>query len=151
MMFLGIKNFETGFTTAENFARRIMSYFDLILITEHFDESLILLKDLLSLEFSDIVYIKAKENHDKQFGEADLSSETKELILNRQFVDRVLYDAANATLWRRIDDYGRSKMETELEKFRSMKEQADPSELFLSLQGGKFMDFMKDHQFPDSA
>jgi hypothetical protein len=71
-MFLGIKNYRTSFTTAEDFSERMISYFDLILITEHFDESLILLKDLLSLEFSDIIYIKAKENHDKQFGEDDL-------------------------------------------------------------------------------
>jgi hypothetical protein len=80
-----------------------------------------------------------------------LSSETKDLILKRQFVDRVLYDAANATLWRKIDDFGRSKMESELEKFRSLKEQVDPNEQLLSLQGGKFMDFMKNRQYPDSV
>jgi hypothetical protein len=78
------------------------------------------------------------------------SSQTKDLILKRQFVDRVLYDAANATLWRKIDEFGRSKMKSELEKFRSLQKEVDPNEQLLSLQGGKFMDFMKSRQYPNS-
>ena len=80
-----------------------------------------------------------------------LSAETKDLILKRQFVDRVLYDAANETLWRKIEDFGRSKMESELKILRRMKQQADPSEELLSLQGGMFTDFMKSRQYKDSV
>ena len=127
----------------------IIGYYDLILITEYFDESLILLKHLLSLDFTDIVYLKAKENSKKKFTQEDLSEETKELILKRQNIDSVLYNAANATLWRKIDHFGRSRMEDELNKFRKIKEQADPNETLLSLEGKKFMDYMKNHQHDD--
>ena len=146
MMFIGVTN-PGKFLSANFFADFIISYYDLILITEYFDESLILLKHLLSLEFTDIVYLKAKENNEKKFSAEDLSQETKELILERQHVDNVLYNAANATLWRKIDNFGRSKMESELKKFRKIKEQADPSEPLLSLEGKKFMEFIKNRQY----
>lgn len=130
----------------QEIADYIIDYYDLILITEYFDESLILLKNLLSLDFTDIVYLKAKENSKKKFTQEDLSQETKELILKRQNIDSVLYNTANATLWRKIDHFGRSKMEYELNKFRKIKEQADPNETLLSLEGKKFMEYMKKKQ-----
>lgn len=130
----------------QEIADYIIDYYDLILITEYFDESLILLKNLLSLDFTDIVYLKAKENSKKKFTQEDLSQETKELILKRQNIDSVLYNTANATLWRKIDHFGRSKMEYELNKFRKIKEQADPNETLLSLEGKKFMEYMKKQQ-----
>jgi len=130
----------------QEIADYIIGYYDLILITEFFDESLILLKHLLSLDFTDIVYLKAKENSKKKFTQEDLSQETKELILKRQNIDIVLYNTANATLWRKIDHFGRSKMEYELNKFRKMKEEADPNETLLSLEGKRFMEYMKKQQ-----
>ena len=46
----------------EELADWLVEYYDLILIMEYFDESLILLKNLLSLDFSDIAYLKSNEN-----------------------------------------------------------------------------------------
>lgn len=51
----------------EAVAKWLVEYYDLILITEHFDESLILLKEILGLQYEDIVYISAKRNQKKGF------------------------------------------------------------------------------------
>ena len=145
-MSLGVTDPVFRVSKPQEIADYIIGYYDLILITEFFDESLILLKHLLSLDFTDIVYLKAKENSKKKFTQEDLSQETKELILKRQNIDIVLYNTANATLWRKIDHFGRSKMEYELNKFRKMKEEADPNETLLSLEGKRFMEYMKKQQ-----
>lgn len=145
-MSLGVTDPVFRVSKPQEIADYIIGYYDLILITEFFDESLILLKHLLSLDFTDIVYLKAKENSKKKFTQKDLSQETKELILKRQNIDIVLYNTANATLWRKIDHFGRSKMEYELNKFRKMKEEADPNETLLSLEGKRFMEYMKKQQ-----
>ena len=51
-----------------------MEYYDLLMLTERFDESLILLKDMWQLDFKDIVSLKAKDNSAAQiFRVEDLS------------------------------------------------------------------------------
>ena len=49
----------------ESFIDRTEREFDLIMITEYFDESLILLKRLLRWEFQDIVYTKLRSKKKK--------------------------------------------------------------------------------------
>ena len=71
----------------EAVAEWLVGYYDLILITEHFDESLILLKQLLKLKYEDIVYISAKKNTEKDFHVDDLSEETIANILAHQNVE----------------------------------------------------------------
>ena len=132
--------------TPEVFAEHILGYYDLILIMEYFDESLILLKQLLSLEYKDIIYLRAKENHEKSFSEEDLTKKSKEIILKRQSIDQILYDYANRTLWRKITDFGLEKMDSELKIFRELREKADPNNLLLNLQGKKFMNYLKNEQ-----
>ena len=65
---------ELGKDSIEEAAEWAVSYYDLIMLTERLDESLILLKDIWQLEFEDIVSFKAKDNSAAQiFGVEDLS------------------------------------------------------------------------------
>jgi len=63
-----------GKNSIEEAANWAVKYYDLIMLTERFDESLILLKDIWKLNFEDIVSLKAKDNSAAQiFSVEDLS------------------------------------------------------------------------------
>ena len=65
----------------------LVDYYDLVMITKYFDESLILLKELLSLEFSDIAYLKSNENGKKTFESSNVSEKTKKQAYEMDKVD----------------------------------------------------------------
>ena len=70
---LGLSRVQPPKSTIEEAAKWAVEYYDLILLTERFDESLVLLKDMWNLELDDIVAFKAKDNSAaKTFGVDDL-------------------------------------------------------------------------------
>lgn len=95
------------------FIKYIDEEFDLVLINEYFDESLILLKDLLCWEFEDILYIKQKVRKQR----TSLSREMKANILSWNQADALLYNHFNRTLWRKILKAG-PKFHNDLQLFR---------------------------------
>jgi len=76
-----------GKDTIEEAAKWAVEYYDLLMLTERFDESLILLKDMWKLDFEDIVSLKAKDNSAAQiFRVEDLSKNfTVEIVLRSIF------------------------------------------------------------------
>ena len=85
----------------------------LVLITEYFDESMVLLKHTLCWDLDDIVYIaKNVRPHPAQ-----ISDKLRDKIRQWNSVDTKLYDYFNKTLWRKIDEMG-TYFETELAKFK---------------------------------
>ncbi|XP_071848178.1 galactose-3-O-sulfotransferase 2-like [Apostichopus japonicus] len=87
--------------------------FSLVLITEYFDESLILLKRLLCWKFDDILYIKMREQPNPL--QADSSSREQIQELNK--ADMMLYTHFNETFWQMVDEYG-PDFEKDLRYFR---------------------------------
>ena len=77
--------------------------FDLMLITEHFDESLLLLRKLMCWSFSDILYIKQNARSNRSL---PLSESTKDKIRQWNVADLSLYQHFNKTLWKKIEQYG---------------------------------------------
>jgi len=121
----------------------IIDEYDFIGITERMDESLIVLKMLLGLDFGDILYMSAKNAG--SFTAAGGGPKVKARCIYivpsfttpgmKQFfasdywkryiaADEALYKAANASLDKTIDSFGRSKVEEELAVFQRVKEQA---------------------------
>ncbi|XP_072171872.1 galactose-3-O-sulfotransferase 3-like [Diadema setosum] len=88
---------------------------DLVLVTEHLDESLILLKRLLNIDFSDIMYIKTNV----RVHTSDLSEEQRRRIREWNSADVLLYDHYNKTLWRKVAEYGPS-FQRDLAFFRDL-------------------------------
>ncbi|XP_047139333.1 galactosylceramide sulfotransferase isoform X1 [Hydra vulgaris] len=78
--------------------------FQLILITEYFDESLVLLKKELCWQTDDILYIKQNQRLKK----GNLTAHTKQRIQQWNRADVMLYQHFNETFWRKIKDYGDS-------------------------------------------
>ncbi|XP_077977820.1 galactosylceramide sulfotransferase-like [Glandiceps talaboti] len=95
---------------------QIAAAFDLVLITEYFDESLILLKKELCWDLENIIYFKKNA----RFGHGDspiMSVKLQHKIREFNKADVLLYDHFNKTLWQKIREYGPS-FQSDLELFR---------------------------------
>ena len=92
-----------------------------MLLTEYFDESLVLLKRLLCWEFDDIVYMaKGVRKDDHRF---NISDDLKEKIRRWNAGDALIYDHFNGTFWKKVSKYGPG-FESDLAEFRQLKQKA---------------------------
>ncbi|XP_071506949.1 galactosylceramide sulfotransferase-like [Diadema antillarum] len=94
---------------------RLDEEMDLVLITEHFDESLILMRKVLCWDTADIFYVRKMVHNTTQAFTATRAMRRK--IRRWNAADVQLYDHFNRTLWRRITEYGPT-FEDELSEFR---------------------------------
>ncbi|KAM5165102.1 uncharacterized protein ACMZJ9_007526 [Mantella aurantiaca] len=115
--------------------------FDLVLITEYFDESLILLKDALCWSFDDILSfpLNKRSNTTKKV----LTLETQEKVKKWNSLDWELYVYFNNSFWKRVETYGRRRMEREVKilqrKRGENKKECLQDEVAPSLLKNKFM------------
>ena len=96
--------------------------FDLVMITEYFDESLILLKRLLCWEFQDIVYFKLRSKKKT----INFEKEVESNILTWNRADAILFDHFNKTFWRKVRVAG-STFDEELITFRRINQEYQES------------------------
>ncbi|XP_072025683.1 uncharacterized protein [Amphiura filiformis] len=95
--------------------------FHLVLITEYFDESLILMKKQLCWSFDDIIYISnGIRSKSHRF---TISDKLKTKIRQWNAGDVLLYNHFNRTLWQKIKDYGPT-FQADLEEFRRLEKEA---------------------------
>ncbi|XP_018415855.1 PREDICTED: galactose-3-O-sulfotransferase 2-like [Nanorana parkeri] len=92
--------------------REVDIIFDLVLITEYFDESLILLKDALCWSFDDILSIPL--NRRSNTTKKALSLETQEKVKRWNSLDWQLYVYFNNSFWKRVEEFGRKRMQREV-------------------------------------
>lgn len=121
-------------TAVERYLEFLDTEFDLVMILEHFDESLLLLKRLLCWEFKDIFYFKLNERQDKQKRKF-ISQEVREDIKSWNKADFMLYKHFNRTFWRKIKAQGPS-FQKELKIFKRKNEVLTR----VCLQKGNFLD-----------
>ncbi|XP_056259609.1 galactosylceramide sulfotransferase [Seriola aureovittata] len=94
----------------------LSKHFDLVLIAEYFEESLILLKDTLCWTMEDIIYFKL--NARKSSSVSRLTPEFRAKALEWNGADWRLYQHFNATFWAKIERYGRERMKKEVNELR---------------------------------
>ncbi|XP_071791358.1 galactosylceramide sulfotransferase-like [Asterias amurensis] len=97
---------------------KIDQQFSLILIAEYFEESLILLRDVLCWRTEDMVVFKM--NSRNQTSVDSLKTGVQEKIRSWNAGDVMLYDHFNKTLWRKIEEYGRDKMAKEVKELQAL-------------------------------
>ena len=125
-----IKNpmlFELGLDTAyhgnltvvRNYIRFLLQEFDIVMLMEYFDESLVLLKRRFCWKIEDILYFKLNERRQKEKG--NVTKHMKEQIRTWNWGDVLLYDAFNQTLWEMIKQEGPDFFE-DLALFRKEKQ-----------------------------
>ncbi|XP_069755602.1 galactosylceramide sulfotransferase-like [Narcine bancroftii] len=96
--------------------RSIEERFSLVMLMEYFDESLVLLKDVLCWELEDILYLP--HNSREQESVAPLVPKMEELALLWNHLDYLLYRHFNHTFWAKVETFGRLRMAQELARLR---------------------------------
>ncbi|MCJ8731306.1 hypothetical protein PDJAM_G00198110 [Pangasius djambal] len=105
----------------KRFAAEVEYVFSLVMIAEYFDESLVLLRHLLSWDLEDVLYIKQNmrmPSSKGNFSEAQLSK-----IREWNAIDAMLYDHFNASLWRQLNELGLDCVAREVKLLRHAQDQ----------------------------
>ncbi|KAJ7324967.1 hypothetical protein JRQ81_017987 [Phrynocephalus forsythii] len=125
-----LMTFDFGFNHNGNFSakhvqlmlRLIETEFDLLLISEYFDESMVLLKELLCWDLDDVVSFPLNSRHNST--KSHLSEDTIEKIKSWNKLDWELYVHFNRTFWDKIDWHiGREHMQQEVRALQQKREQ----------------------------
>ena len=124
--------YHENFTVVQNYIRFLQQEFDLVLLMEHFDESLVLLKRRFCWKIDDILYFKLNERRDKE--KQQLSKFAREQIRKWNSGDVLLYRVFNQTLWGMIEQEGPDFFK-DLTHFRKAKETMEKT----CLQEGNFL------------
>lgn len=103
----------------ENFIRHIDAIFDLVLIAERMDESLILLKDKLCWDISEVVAFRHNPRA-KQFVSLPLNQSSQQLVKMYNKADDRLYQYFSDKFERKVQKYGRKRMEQDVKILRNL-------------------------------
>ncbi|XP_019623059.1 PREDICTED: galactose-3-O-sulfotransferase 2-like [Branchiostoma belcheri] len=99
-----------------DFVDKISQEFDLVMVMEYFDESLVLLRRLLCWDMQDILGFKYN-SYKYGIGDASFPKQLVENYRRHDAIDYALYEHFNRTLWRKIKMEG-SDFREELAHFR---------------------------------
>ncbi|XP_042565351.1 galactose-3-O-sulfotransferase 3-like isoform X3 [Clupea harengus] len=105
---------------ARSFAARTEDVFSLVMIAEHFDESLVLLRRLLHWEPEDVLYLKLNMRTDES--RLRLQGALPAQIRAWNWLDAALYDHFNASLWRQLERLGLACVEREVRLMRKARD-----------------------------
>lgn len=112
---LDMKNQEVKETVLKHIST-LEQQFNFFVITEYFDESLIVLMREFCWNMEDILYIPENQRPD-QIRTTSLPEHLRQAIREWNSADQLLYEQVNRTLWRKIADYG-DGFQSDLEMFR---------------------------------
>ena len=101
------------------FIKHLDREFDFVMITERMDESLIILKEYLGWNMTDIVYLNCNVSNKPK---VTMSDETVAKILKYQVIDDQIFNHFNASFEQHLDRVGREKVASQLKEFQEMRE-----------------------------
>ncbi|XP_019714058.1 galactose-3-O-sulfotransferase 3 isoform X2 [Hippocampus comes] len=105
---------------ARAFTAQVERVFSLVMIAEHFDESLVLLRRLLSWDADDLVYVKL--NMRTPASKRRLTPDLAGKVRAWNWIDAHLYDHFNGSLWRQLAALGSACVARELRLLRAAQE-----------------------------
>ncbi|XP_077982502.1 galactosylceramide sulfotransferase-like [Glandiceps talaboti] len=97
--------------------RRLDKELDLVMLTEYYDESLVLLRKLMCWEFEDLVYIPMKVHHVYQ---PPITTDMADMISKFGTHDIMFYEYFNNTFWEKVRNYD-GDFSADLEKFQTLR------------------------------
>ncbi|XP_035308081.1 galactosylceramide sulfotransferase [Cricetulus griseus] len=112
----------------------VESRFHLVLLQEYFDESLVLLRELLCWDLEDMLYFKLNARRDSPVPR--LSGELYRRATAWNLLDARLYHHFNASFWRKVEAFGRERMVREVAELR----QANERMRRICIDGGQAVD-----------
>jgi len=95
--------------------------FDLVLVSDYFDESMVLLSDLLCWPIEEFACLTLNARKHSTHDPKD-EERIREKVRKWNEADATIFDHFNATLWRKIKEYGTEKMSIQLEKLQLERE-----------------------------
>ena len=101
LRYLGVNTFQNNTNYFINLFKRFDLEFDLVIIMEHYVESLVLMKNLLCWKLDDVVYISQHIRADSKRLET-MTTSLRHNIERFNFADMKLYQHYNRTLWMKI-------------------------------------------------
>ena len=103
-------------TAVNEYIQFLDKEFDLVMIMDYFDESLVLMKRLLCWQMEDILYLKLNERQDKE-KDTVLTDNVRENVRRWNKADVLLFEYFNKSFWKKIENEGES-FHKELSIFR---------------------------------
>ena len=100
---------------------KIAEDFDLVMIAEQFNDSLVLLSDLLCWPLANMTSLKV--NARKSSAVEKLSQKAKDILRDWLWADQMLYDFFKKELKRKIETYGLDKMKTDVNQLKELNSQ----------------------------
>ncbi|XP_066449878.1 galactose-3-O-sulfotransferase 4 isoform X2 [Eleutherodactylus coqui] len=98
--------------------RAVEDTFNLVLLAEHFDESMILLKEELCWNLDDVVTFKMNSRETSR----TLYREDIQRLRAWSALDWYLYSHFNRTFWNKVEHFGRAKMDNEVRKLKERRQ-----------------------------
>ncbi|XP_033029371.1 galactosylceramide sulfotransferase-like [Lacerta agilis] len=96
---------------------RLNRTFQLVMIAEHFDESLLLARELLGLDMEELVYVRLNVRHKE--GEP-LPKALVQKIQAWNWLDVQIYRFFQGVFWHKVERYGYMRMKRELDAFHAL-------------------------------
>lgn len=113
---MGYDNLNNDDQYINNAITELQSQFQLVLLSDYFEESMLLLKDLLCWNMNDIASLKINARSTKN----KLSDRVVNKIRAWNKADAAVYDHFNQTFWKRVAEYGHERMENDLKVLRRL-------------------------------
>lgn len=104
---------------ARSGARAVEGIFNLVLLAEYFDESMILLKEELCWSLDDVVTFKLNIRGSSM----PLKPEEVKKLWAWNALDWYLYEYFNRTFWDKVEKFGKEKMDIEVMRLRERRQQ----------------------------
>lgn len=119
---LGYDNeIDVGDARVQNMLEELDKRFNLVMLLEYFDESLLLLRELMCWEMDDILYFKL--NARKYSSGSRLSPEIYQLAQEWNALDLLIYQHFNTTFWKKVEKYGMERMKKDVIELRRKNEE----------------------------
>ncbi|OCT59449.1 galactose-3-O-sulfotransferase 4 [Xenopus laevis] len=99
--------------------REIDRVFHLVLLSEYFDESMVLLKEELCWDLDDVVNFKLNSRESS----TPLEEREKEMLRAWNGLDWYLYVYFNRTFWEKVERFGRERMDFEVRRLKERRQQ----------------------------
>lgn len=116
---MGLNSQQWNSSWPEDLAR-LEEAFHLVMIAEHFDESLVLLGALLGVGLEELAYVRL--NVRSVLSVATLDQATKEKLSAWNALDTLLYDFFLQLFWEKAEMYGRKRLSREVAQLRRATE-----------------------------
>lgn len=116
---MGLNNQKRNFSWPEDLAQ-LEDAFHLVMIAEHFDESLVLMGALLGLEHEDLAYVRLNSRASDSLAGIDENMRAK--LRSWNALDTLLYDFFLQVFWEKVDQFGQERLNAEVVKLRASTE-----------------------------